>query len=183
MLQLMYYSLMNLRQFFSMANDYYVYIYRNPLKENQPFYVGKGRGSRHKHHLTKKCARSYNLHKTRTIDVILKQTGSVPPIEIYRENLTNAQACEVEKNLILLFGRVDLATGVLTNMTDGGDGNNNFSEETRKRIGMKLKGVPHSAERRAFAAAAMIGRAVSDDTRRNCPQGTETKSLGQRGLH
>jgi hypothetical protein len=57
-------------------------------------------------------------------------------IEIILDNLTKSQASEKEKEFIRLYGRKDLNTGTLCNMTDGGDGIWNCirSEETKEKL-------------------------------------------------
>lgn len=58
-------------------------------------------------------------------------------VEIVAENLSWEDACELEEFLILLYGRKDLKTGTLANLTNGGDGSKGCSpsKETRKKIG------------------------------------------------
>lgn len=115
-----------------MSIDFYVYIYLNPLKNFQPFYVGKGRKNRMFHHLREKSSK--NIHKFNTIKQIKNITNQNPPIEIYSKNLTNKEACFLEEELIGFYGRVDKGTGILTNMTDGGEGGNGilWSEEMKR---------------------------------------------------
>lgn len=55
-------------------------------------------------------------------------------IDIIAENLDLETAIELEMFLIQEYGRLDLGTGCLINMTDGGDGVNNLSEESRLKI-------------------------------------------------
>jgi len=112
-----------------LSRDFYVYIYRNPLKGNEPFYVGKGKNDRMLHHL--KSKKKDNLHKYYTIQKIRKETRNDPLIEIYVDNLLEEDALSVEKNLIKFYGRRDNKTGVLTNMTDGGEGVNGWSDELK----------------------------------------------------
>jgi len=75
------------------------------------------------------------------------------------DNLTWEQACEKEKEFISLYGRKNTKTGVLCNMTDGGEGTLNikFSEERRKSISIRnlgntygslTKGRKHTEEAR-----------------------------------
>jgi hypothetical protein len=132
-------------------NDYYVYVYLNQLKEGtwsyrdhifnyQPFYVGKGRRKRDIMHLCPFMLNQKTI-KNSTIKSIINETGEMPiHCRIY-SGLTNEEAINIEKDFILMFGRKDNGTGILSNNTDGGDGANNFSEETLKKIGNKCKKV------------------------------------------
>lgn len=84
--------------------NFYVYFY---LREDlTPYYVGKGRNYR--------C---YNFHR---------DTLPVPKDRKYifkvKENLTEFEAFTWEIYYIKLYGRKDLGTGILKNLTDGGEG-------------------------------------------------------------
>jgi len=105
-------------------------IYRHiRLDINQPFYIGIGK--------TKK--RAYSIYGRNPMwKAITSKTNY--EVEILIDELTWEQACEKEKEFIALYGRKDLGTGILVNMTDGGDGNQNYSEEVRKKISEKNKG-------------------------------------------
>lgn len=120
-------------------SDYYVYIYLNPLKGMQPFYVGRGRGGRSLGHL--KPSESTNRHKCATIAKIRRETGQDPHVQIHQDGLSYEESCRVERQIIAQYGRVDLGTGILTNMTDGGDGAVNLSKETRRRMSLAKVGT------------------------------------------
>ena len=118
--------------------EYYVYIYLNQLKPGkweyddnifnyQPFYVGKGKNRRDKSHLLPSNLKKPTI-KNNTIKKILKITGESPiHLRLY-ENLTNEEAIKIESDIIAFFGRLDTG-GILTNMTDGGEGVNNFVDK------------------------------------------------------
>jgi hypothetical protein len=98
-------------------NNYYVYVY---LRENgAPYYIGKG-----------KLDRAYIKNKR------IKPPPDKSRILIPLRNLTNEQACYNEVEYIKYYGRKDLGTGILRNMTNGGEGapGRVLSEETKKKI-------------------------------------------------
>jgi len=89
-----------------MKNPYYVYLY---LREDEtPYYVGKGKGNR----------------------VYSKNRRLQPPprdrIKIL-DNLTEEEAFRKEINLIKRYGRKDNGTGILANLTDGGEGSSGYT--------------------------------------------------------
>jgi len=58
-------------------------------------------------------------------------------VVIFKEDVTWEEACNLEKSLIKEYGRRDLGTGTLVNMTDGGEGIENPSEELREKLRYK----------------------------------------------
>ena len=132
-------------------NIFYVYIYRNPLKGNEPFYVGKGKGRRaYSHLLDAKNPDTPQSHKINTIRKILA-SGLSPEIMFVDENLSESDAFELEVFLIKEVGRRDCGTGTLTNQTDGGEGSSGFlhTEESRRKISEALLGKEKSESARA----------------------------------
>lgn len=96
-------------------NDYYVYVLRDPRHNDEPFYVGKGRGNRHRHHFTKTHVKEENRHKTARIDAI-EAAGLSVLVEKYREHLTQVEAYALEAELIRQWGRKGYEQdGILTN--------------------------------------------------------------------
>jgi hypothetical protein len=82
------------------------YVYAYLRTTGTPYYIGKGVGKR----------------------AWTKLRGEVRPpqdksrVVILQDNLSDSQAIELEKQLILLHGRIDMGTGCLHNKTEGGDG-------------------------------------------------------------
>ena len=94
--------------------NYYTYAYLR--KDRTPYYIGKGTGKR-------------IYSKSRTI----KPPEDKSQIIFLKQNLTEEQAFKHEIYMIAIFGRKDLGTGILRNLTDGGEGSSNPSKETRKK--------------------------------------------------
>lgn len=138
--------------------QFYVYIYKNPLKNMESFYVGKGFDNRSHVHL-----RSYNSHTKsnphfhRTLQKMLRE-GNHPEIEVINVTCEFA-ALWFEKVLIKAFGRRDLGTGTLLNLTDGGEGMSGFlhTEETKQRIGASNKGKKRTKEQRENISKSLKG--------------------------
>ena len=55
-------------------------------------------------------------------------------VEIVLENITWEEACQEEVKLIAFYGRKDLGKGSLVNMTNGGEGLVNPSDEVRNKL-------------------------------------------------
>jgi hypothetical protein len=107
------------------------YVYRHiRLDKNEPFYIGIGSDSNYERSNSHK-------HRNRHWKHIVAQTPY--EVEILLDNLTWNEACIKEIEFITIYGRVDLSKGPLVNMTDGGDGANNLSKETRNAIGQKIR--------------------------------------------
>lgn len=136
---------------------YYIYILKNPVT-GVPFYVGVGKRnrksnvSREKSHIKEAIrfrngtiTKSANRHKLNTILQIL-DSGLEVEIELGNEFDSEFSAFEEETKLIALFGRKDLGSGSLTNMTDGGDGRINPSIASRLKISEAMKGKTSHAK-------------------------------------
>jgi hypothetical protein len=147
-------------------NCYYTYAYLR--EDGTPYYIGKGKGKR-----------AYNRYG---------RSGATPPtrdrILILKKNLTEKEAFRHEVYMIAVLGRKDLGTGILRNLSDGGDGCTSGwvpSEETRQKISKSMRGKntqPKSVEHRKKISNALKGRkprAWTDEER-------EKVSLARKGI-
>lgn len=137
-----------------MDNKFYIYIYFDQRKpgryvygkyvfDYEPFYVGKGSGSRIEKHLTESKMFRINKNKCNKIRDIINETKTNPLAFKYVEFLFEKEAYLLETDIIKTIGRIDLKTGPLTNKNDGGHGgknSGNLSPESRKKLGDFTRG-------------------------------------------
>ena len=114
---------------------FYTYIYRDPSRNNEPFYVGKGTKRRAWSHLTRtdKHPFTYRLVK-------MKREGVSPDIEIIPA-LDEAHAYFMEECCIEVFGRKDLNKGPLLNLNDGGRGGQSGVKYTPEVLARRGKSI------------------------------------------
>ena len=143
-------------------STFYVYAYlRSRDSENgksgSPYYIGKGQGSRR-----------FRMHGKRkaptdsTLNVILS------------DNLTEEEAHQEEVRLIKLHGRIDLGTGCLRNLTNGGEGQAGRSPDVSEKVRQALLGKKHEPERIEKNKQSHVGKQMS-------PQQVEKESSDQPG--
>ena len=139
---------------------FYTYIWfrerAGTFPKDTAYYVGKGKGERVR-----------ELHRRRS------NHGLKPPSDskyiIISYHLCEQAAFAEEKMLIRHYGRIDLGTGCLRNMTDGGEGITGLalSENTKAKISAAVsaanKARLHSEETRAKLCAAQKGRVFSEE--------------------
>lgn len=126
-------------------------------KRLTPYYIGKG-------------TRDRATSKLRTIP----KPSDSSFIVYVQEGLTEQEAFDLEKYCIALYGRIDNGTGILRNLSDGGDGPTGvvYSPERRKQISEASKGRVHTEEARRKMGDSqrgpknhMWGKNVSQETR------------------
>ena len=104
---------------------YYTYAY---LREDRtPYYIGKGQKNRAFHKGSRRL--------------------TPPPKErilFLKQNLTEEEAFRHEIYMISVFGRIDLGTGILRNLTDGGEGSSGYklTQEQIQKIKISKSGKP-----------------------------------------
>lgn len=93
---------------------FYVYMLIDP-RTNLPFYIGKGVWHRAKMHLQLYKSDNHNNMKTNKIKKLYK-LGMKPIVKIYKNNLHEQTALDVETKLIKKYGRICDKSGILTNV-------------------------------------------------------------------
>jgi hypothetical protein len=123
-------------------------VYRHiRLDKNEPFYIGIG----------SKTSRAFSKDSRNPLwKRVVKKTKY--RVDILFDDLTKEEACEKEKEFISLYGRKNLGTGTLCNLTAGGDGTVDIviTEETKKMWREQRKGSGNS----------MYGKTHTDSTKK-----------------
>jgi hypothetical protein len=128
----------------------YFYTYLWCREDGTPYYVGKGKGGRG----FTSAAHALRRPKDRARIV-------------FRYWESEAEAFDAERKLIERYGRKDLGTGCLRNLTEGvkhpllAQMNRDrkglpLSPETKQLMSRQRRGVPHSASHRAALAAHLM---------------------------
>lgn len=147
------------------------YVYEYLREDGTPYYVGKGIGKRWKE----------------------KHNVPIPPksrVKFVAENLDEQTAIDLEIELISKYGRKDLGTGILRNLTNGGDGVSGrtdsedtrlkksnaqtlknskrkqegwvYPKEAREQISAMKKGVPKTREHVAKVSNSLNSRSAKE---------------------
>lgn len=178
----------------TMEEKYYVYAYLDPRDngefkfgnydfKNKPFYIGKGKSDRLDKHLKsikdKNIDITNNRYKLNVINQIISE-GLEPIIIKVVDGLDEKTAYDIETLLIDIMGFRYNKTGILTNISIGGLGGDNFTnnpnkEEIREKYRLNAIGTNNNMyglklEERPSHIAKLNGkhwnkgRKASDDT-------------------
>lgn len=135
--------------------NYYVYQY---LREDMtPYYIGKGTNGR-------MYSKLHNVN--------------LPPkerIQVVNDQLTEEQALALEIELIAKYGRKDIGTGILRNLTDGGEGTSGYvlSEDTKQKIRDKRALQMTTEETRKKMSESRKGKTHTEETKRKIAEGAK----------
>ena len=165
--------------------EFYVYAYCDPRKPTTefisgflPFYIGKGTKDRMFDHLqNRKRKNPIFANKINKI----KSLGLEPIVLKVKDNLSESEAFQLEKDLIAQFGMYP--SGCLCNLTEGGVGGKlaeesiqkiretltgkPLSEETKRKIANGLKGKSRDAATKSKISRTLSGQKHSDARRKN----------------
>jgi len=143
---------------------YYTYLYLR--EDGTPYYVGKGSG-----------ARAFKWHRT----------GCPPKNRILiQEFPSEMDAFEAEKFFISFYGREDLGTGCLLNLTDGGE---NPPLAFGNQINKGRVQTPEEKEKKSMALKRLwadgtykgcTGKKFSAETKRKMSQSVDREACGNR---
>lgn len=128
-------------------NTYYVYQYLR--EDGTPYYIGKGKDRR-------------AWVKQRAIPL----PTDLSNIQIIKDCLTESEAFDLEAKLIIQYGRKDNNTGILRNLTDGGEGSRNVSNKVAWN-----KGLKQTSEHKAKISASMKNHKRTKDHQDRINQG------------
>jgi len=141
---------------------FYTYAYLRD--DGSPYYIGKGLGTRAWKHHTRK-----NGSDLRPVDDAY--------IVIVAHRLEEHEAHQLECKLILEYGRKDNNTGILRNLTDGGDGSSGkiVSPEQRLKMRDRMLGTklgPHTDRQNAEKSVRQKGKPAKN---KGIPHASSTK--------
>ena len=124
------------------------------VENNEVFYIGIGNDKRAYNKINR------NIHWKRIVNKYEYK------VEILSDNLTWENAQEAEIQLIKLYGRINLKTGPLCNMTDGGEGcvGHVYSEKTIERF-KEIGRQRMTKKYKQYMLSFNIGKFVSEETR------------------
>lgn len=150
------------------------YVYRHiRLDKNQPFYIGISKNDNYGNCKRAKSCTGRNFIWKRIVDKTDYE------VEVIMDGLTWEEAKQKEIEFIKLYGRLNSGTGILSNMTDGGEGGLGVvvSEITRKKLSENSKKNGISKETREKMASKLRGRSLPDWQRKILKEAAKGKDV------
>ncbi len=145
------------------------YVYQHiRLDTNEIFYVGISKGKKYNRAYLKVRRNSYWTN-------IINKTQY--KIEIIKDNISWEEACVIEKELITKYGRKDNNTGILANMTDGGEGKVNviYTEEQKEKLKNQFKNLERTDSWKNNIKLVKTGSKHSEETKKKISQSNKGK--------
>jgi len=143
---------------------YYTYAYlrskdSDTAKAGTPYYIGKGKGNR-----------AYQNHRYH------KPPNNKSKIVFFETNLSEIGALALERRLIAWYGRKDLGTGILNNLTGGGEGGSGrlASIQEREKARKAKLGIEKSE-----AHKAKLRGPKSEEHKKNSANANRARCLGK----
>lgn len=129
------------------------YVYSYLREDGTPYYIGKGTGRR-------AYATCHGI----------KRPVDLSRIQLIQDKMTEAESFDLERKLISHYGRKNTGTGILRNLTDGGEGVSGrvVSQEIKDRLSVLYRGRKMSDECIAKIKAAKAN--ISESTRKKISQ-------------
>jgi hypothetical protein len=145
-----------------MKTEFYTYAFLR--EDGTPYYIGKGRGNR--------CYSNNGRHSC-------NRPAEKSRILILKKNLTEEEAFKHEIYMIAVFGRKDLGTGILRNLSNGGEGPSGYtrSEDHRRKLREANRGQKRSEEAKRRMSEASKRKKHSIETRLKMSQSHEGKEI------
>ena len=130
------------------------YVYAFLREDGTPYYIGKGQGNR-----------AWGKRQFRPADD--------SRISILTETLTETEAFSEEIRHIQFYGRKDLGTGILRNLTDGGEGASGYKHtpEALAKLSVAMSGENHHN----------FGKKPHNFGKKNTPETRAKKSAAKSG--
>jgi group I intron endonuclease len=146
------------------------YVYRHiRLDKNEPFYIGIGSDDNGDYYRA-----NYKYGRNELWNRISEKYGY--KIDIIMDDISWESACEKERELISLYGRINLNNGILCNFTDGGEGVLGvvFTQERLDKMSDSMKGKlakekhpqfgkTRTAECKAKISEKLLGKKMSPE--------------------
>lgn len=180
---------------------YHIYELRYP-DSGEVYYVGKenSKRSRFNDHINEvkrlnrgvKVRNPIRAGKTRKI----LESGSQPNFIKVFETDSEKEAFQMEKALIAKYGRINNGTGILSNLTDGGEGaygwkhtdeakqkisdahtGRKISDEQKQRLSEFHTGRKHTNEAKEKISKANKGKSLSEEHKRKISEGNKGKKM------